>query len=181
MDHRDTDRVVVGVGRSPGAYQALRYAVAEARKRSAPLVAVRAYISLAYSRGLLGDDPAWAAVGEADAAAASAAYAFTEALGGVPDDVPVEIVARNGTVAWVLVSEADRDGDLLVIGGCGAPRLTRPRPLAIAAYCLHHAVCPVVVVPPPAMARSAATHRLARALARDATAWDVDLRDAGDR
>jgi hypothetical protein len=65
----------------------------------------------------------------------------------------------------VLVASADREDDLLVIGGSGAHRMTRVWSAGVARYCARHAHCPVLIAPVPAMARSRGAGRLARAVA----------------
>jgi nucleotide-binding universal stress UspA family protein len=151
-------RVVVGVCRSLGGYQALRYAVAQARKRGAALVAVRAY-----SVGLPREAFWRSALGEA--AVAEIAAAFTEALGEMPRDVSIRVVVHEGSPGPLLVASADSEDDLLVIGGSGTHRMTRAWSAAVARYCARHARCPVVIAPVPAMARSRGAGRLARAVA----------------
>ena len=155
-------RVVVGVGHSLGAYQALRYAVGEARRRRTDLLAVRAYRSTGYGQGPLPVDCV------AGAALAVVEVAFAEALGGAPPDLAVEVVVREGHAGHWLVATADRESDLIVIGGCGTRRLTRLRSTAVARFCAREAGCPVVIVPPSALARAANTDRLARGVAGDA-------------
>jgi nucleotide-binding universal stress UspA family protein len=166
MANVGTGRVIVGVGRSSSAYQALRHAVAEARRRGVSLLAVRVFRSTAYIRGLLGETPAVAALAEVETAVSEVELAFAEALGGVPTDMPVEIIARNGRAARTLVSLALRESDLLVIGGGGARRLSRLRRKAIARFCVRRAACPVVIVPSSSLARSAHPRRLAREVSR---------------
>lgn len=158
MAGSEPGRVVVGVCRSLGGYQALRYAVAQARARGAALVAVRAY-SVSAPREV------WWRSALADAALAEVAAAFTDALGGMPRDVNVRIAVQEGSPGSVLVASADRDDDLLVIGGSGSHRLTRARSAAVARYCARHAQCPVLIAPVPAMARASGAGRLARAVA----------------
>ena len=155
-------RVVVGVGDSLGAYAALRYAVDEARRRRTALLAVRAYRTTAYGQSPLPADCV------AEAASAGVETAFAEALGGVPSDLPVEVIVRVGHAARTLVYTADREDDLIVIGGCGPRRLTRRRSTAIARYCAREAGCPVIIIPPNALARAARAERLARDAAGDA-------------
>jgi nucleotide-binding universal stress UspA family protein len=156
-----TSRVVVGVGRSLGAYQALRYAVAEARRRSAVLVAVRTFHLANGDEGVLN------AALLTRAAAEQVRSAFTEAVGELPPDLEIDIVVLMGPPGCALVSVADRESDLLIIGGCGARRLGRLRTAATARFCARHSICPVVIVPPSALARSGQTERLARHTARD--------------
>ena len=161
-DGSSPGRVVVGIGHSLGAYQALRYAVVEARRRHTTLLAVRAYRSTAYGQSPLPVDVV------AGAALVVVEVAFAEALGGAPPDLPLEVVVREGHPARALVGTANREGDLIVIGGCGTRRLTRLRSTAVARFCAREAGCPVVIIPPNALARSARADRLARDAAGDA-------------
>ena len=154
-------RVVVGVGRALGASQALRYAVEEARRRDVRLVAVRTFHLANGEEGLAN------AALLTSAAAEQVRYAFTEAVGQLPPDVEVEIVVLVGPAGSALVSVADRESDLLIIGGCGARRWGRLRTAATARFCARHSVCPVVIVPPTALARSGQADRLAQHTTRD--------------
>ena len=67
----------------------------------------------------------------------------------------VQVVAPEGPVARLLVELADRDEDLLVVGECQRRGLRRLASRSVAKYCVRHAVCPVLIVPPPALARVA--------------------------
>lgn len=154
-------RIVVGIARSLGGYQAIRYGVAEARRRGATLLAVRTYWSATNGQGLLQTDVL------TRVAIAQVNIAFMEALGGMPTDLRVEVVVREGAAARTLVSTADRESDLLIIGGYGIHRLAPWRTAAVARFCARRATCPVVIVPPTALARSAHADRLARDTARD--------------
>jgi nucleotide-binding universal stress UspA family protein len=158
MAGSDAGRVVVGVCQSLGGYQALRFAVAQARERGGTLVAVRAY-SVAAPRD------AWWRSALVEAAVAEVAAAFTDALGRMPRDVRVQVAVHEGSPGPVLVASADREDDLLIIGGSGAHRMTRAWSAGVARYCARHAHCPVLIAPVPAMARSRGAGRLARAVA----------------
>jgi hypothetical protein len=61
----------------------------------------------------------------------------------------------RGPAGQVLVKSASATSDLLVIGAGrrGAP--LRPTGGRVSRYCLHHANCPVLTVPPPTLARRA--------------------------
>jgi nucleotide-binding universal stress UspA family protein len=155
-------RVVVGVDASPAGLQALRWAVAEARRRGTELYAVRVwrFSSTAWQCGDVAqwrDEIECGAVGEVRAA-------FLEALGGVPADVRVMAVAAEGCVPEVLMAYAHHDDDLLVVG---ASTRRRFRGAGVGRGCVRSASCPVVVVPPPALARSGTTRALARQLSRE--------------
>jgi nucleotide-binding universal stress UspA family protein len=158
MRPNDPARVVVGVSSTLAGYEALRYAVAVARKSGMALVAVRAYRcpSSGYSaewHDAIRDD-----------AAAAAKRAFDEALGGLPRDIEAQVRVAEGAVGWVLAESAKMPADLLVIGGSGG-RLSGGR---VAKYCARHAACPVVIVPRPAMSRSSSAAKMGRDLASEA-------------
>jgi nucleotide-binding universal stress UspA family protein len=150
MTSEESGRVFVGVNDCLAGLQALRCAVVEARRRNAPLCAVRAWtipyagqgVGLRAWRQELIDDAALTAYG-----------AFTTALGGLPGDLEVRVIAPEGAVARCLVELADRDDDLLVVGDCQRRGLHRLRSRPVAPFCARHAACPVLVVPPPALAR----------------------------
>ena len=77
--------------------------------------------------------------------------ALEEGLGGIPADLQVELRMECGETAAVLVGIASRPGDLLVIGTgrrAGSGRLLH---CPVGRYCLVHARCPVLAVPPPAL------------------------------
>jgi nucleotide-binding universal stress UspA family protein len=164
MDSQDTTRVVVGVDNTLAGLQALRRAVAEARAREVPLHALRAW-----TPGQLGFYPTLADQRQAEAATASqfVAAAFAETMGGLPRDVPVQTLLVGDSPGPALVRYAYRDGDLLVLG---SPRRGRWHPWSrsrVVRYCLAHAACPVLVVPPPALARDGSDRALLRELRRD--------------
>ncbi|WP_084701533.1 universal stress protein [Streptacidiphilus anmyonensis] len=147
MSH--SGRVVVGVSGTPTSLQALRTAVAEARSTGSSLVAVLAWTpvggEISYRRApcppllrLWEDEAAW-----------RLRNSFDEALGGVPQDVPVELVTVRGEAGAALVDVADQADDLLVVGA--GPRGARARLFhgATTRYCVGHAACRVLSVPAP--------------------------------
>jgi nucleotide-binding universal stress UspA family protein len=155
-------RVIVGVNGSPGNLEALRHAAAEARRRDAALWAVTAWRpqggEVAERRAPC---PELTRV-QQDTAATRLRRAWDEALGGIPVDLEVELHTVRGPAGERLVQMADRPDDLIVVGaGSGGP-LTRLLNGSVARYCLRHARCGVLTVPPPALQRSLAHHPLAR-------------------
>jgi nucleotide-binding universal stress UspA family protein len=155
-------RVVVGVDSTLSGLQALRRAVAEARARGVPLVAVRTWT------------PATASVypmlpnqREEEVAAASqlVTRAFADTLGGLPTDVEVETLLVPDAPGPALVRIAAWDDDLLVVGT--GRRGSWRRMSRTARYCLGRATCPVLVVPPPPLTRGASQRTLLRELRRD--------------
>lgn len=152
-------RVVVGVGVSPAAIRALRLAVSEARARGATLVAVRA-------RGIYGEpgptgDGGSLATDPADESRRVVEHAFMAACGGTPTDIEVAVCTPLGDTGPVLTKTADRAEDLLIVGNSRHGVFHRIANGAIARYVARHAVCPVVLVPPPELIRDLGPwHRL---------------------
>jgi nucleotide-binding universal stress UspA family protein len=147
---------VVGLGQNLAGYEALRYAVALARERDTPLVAVRAYHSSRTDPYVWRQALAWEARN-------AAAVAFAEAIGGQPDDLDVTVHIRPGRVAAVLAEVANEPADLLVIGSSSRPRRWWDRGPALAARpCAWRGSCPVIVVPEPALARTGTLRQLRR-------------------
>ena len=144
-------RIVVGVHGSLGSLQALRYATEEARARKVPLVPVIAWVppggEMAERRT---PSPYLRRVWE-DAATKRLVTAFEAGLGGVPDDVEIEPCVERGETGPVLVDIADQPGDLLVIGTGRRSLVGRALRKSVGRYCLAHAKCPVLAVPPSAL------------------------------
>jgi nucleotide-binding universal stress UspA family protein len=152
--------VVVGVGRSFAGLQALRFAVAEARRRACPMLAVRAWLMAQAWRTMCAQS--W----RQEMAEDARDYifgAFDAAMGGLPEDVDIRIVAREGVVGPTLIASAAAD-DILIVGG-GRNFLGHPFSPQVTRYCVRHAHCPVIAVPAPALARVAG--RVSRSIARD--------------
>jgi len=153
-------QVVVGVHGSLTSLAALRAGVQEARDRSAVLVPVLAWSpvggELAYRRApcmpLL---QVWR-----QHAMEQMATAFDEAFGGYPNDVEVRSRVVRGEAGPVLAHVAADVGSLLVVGSGRRRVLGRRWHGPIARYCLAHAACPVLLVPPPELLHDA--DRLAR-------------------
>jgi nucleotide-binding universal stress UspA family protein len=144
-------RIIVGVHGSPGSLQALRFAADEARRRNVPLLAVTAWVppggdlaerrhSSPYLRKIW-REAAWEQLWTA----------FNAGLGGVPEDLRVETQAVRGETGPVLVEVAGQPDDLLVIGTGRRARFGRMMRRSVSRYCLAHARCPVLAVPPSAL------------------------------
>jgi nucleotide-binding universal stress UspA family protein len=140
-------RIIVGVSGSPGSLQALRHAAGLARMHQAPLVTVLAWVPPGgdvadrshpspYLRGLW-RDAAWQRLWQA----------IELALGSIPD-------VQRGDPGHVLVGFAYHPDDLLVIGAGRRGALAHAVSCRVSRYCLAHARCPVVAVPPPALAQA---------------------------
>jgi nucleotide-binding universal stress UspA family protein len=144
-------RIIVGVHGTLGSLQALRYAADEARHRVVPLMPVTAWLppggDLAERRHpspylrKVWRDAAWQRLWDA----------FDAGLGGVPDDITVRPAVVRGDAGPVLVNVAASPEDLLIIGTgrrSSAGRLLRR---SVGRYCLAHAQCPVLAVPPSSL------------------------------
>jgi nucleotide-binding universal stress UspA family protein len=144
--------------------QALRYAVAEARRRRAQLVAIRNW---QLPSSWTGVHAVWWGHELAGDAREALHAAFHSALGGLPADVRAHLWVVRGAPGPALVAAADSPTDLLVIGGSTRGRGWRPARTSAAWYCARHGRCPLVVVPPPDLARTS-TRQLVRAVRREA-------------
>ena len=141
-------RIVVGVHGSLGSLQALRWAAEEARERHVPLVPVIAWVPPGGDLAERSHPSPYLRRLWREAARARLAAAFDEALGGVPGDLPVQLRVERGDTGPVLVDVASLPGDLLVIGTGRRHRLSRALRRSAGRYCLAHATCPVLAVPP---------------------------------
>jgi nucleotide-binding universal stress UspA family protein len=147
-------RIIAGVSGSPGNLPALRRAVHLARGHDATLIPVLVWAPggefancgnpFGYLRQIWRDD-AWQRLWDA----------VNAASGGIPADVPAEPMVLRGEAGRVLVSVASEAGDLLVVGTGRHGGLSRLLHGNVSRYCLAHARCPVLAVPPPTLEREA--------------------------
>jgi hypothetical protein len=70
----------------------------------------------------------------------------------VPADLRVEPLAVRGDPGAVLVTVANKPDDVIVIGAGRRGALGRLAACRVSRYCLAHACCPVIAVPPSALA-----------------------------
>lgn len=144
-------RIVVGVHGSLGSLQALRWATDEARERQLPLVPVIAWIPPGGDFAERSHPSPYLRRVWHEAAQRRLNDAFDECLGGVPDDLRVRTRVERGDAAQVLVDIADQPDDLLVIGTGRRNPIGRALHRSVGRYCLAHAKCPVLAVPPSAL------------------------------
>ena len=97
--------------------------------------------------------------------------------GEVPDDPRVQPHVERGPVGWVLVNLASRPDDGLVVGAGRRGTLGRLAFSKVGRYCLAHAQCPVVAIPPPALAGELGHGRLAWMFRRRSLTPEQVLRD----
>jgi nucleotide-binding universal stress UspA family protein len=154
-------RLIVGTSGSPGSLQALRYGEGVARAHGAVLIPVLAwelpggeYAERVQTSGELRQEwrnLAWQRLRDA----------LVAVWGDVPQDPLVQPHLERGPAGWVLVNLARRPGDVLVVGAGRRGALARMAFSRVGRHCLAHAQCPVVAIPPPALARELRHARLA--------------------
>jgi nucleotide-binding universal stress UspA family protein len=145
-------RFVVGVSGSAGSLQALRYAAQLARNDAATLAPVLAWTppggDIAERRcpspelRRMWRQAAWDRLGRA----------IDMAIGGPPADIEFSPVVIRGDPGQVLTEVAAQPDDVLVIGAGGHGVLHRLLGCRVSRYCLGHACCPLVAVPPSRLA-----------------------------
>ncbi|SEG83500.1 Nucleotide-binding universal stress protein, UspA family [Actinacidiphila yanglinensis] len=146
-------RVILGISGSLRGLAALHRAVDEARRRDAELTAVLAWTpvggEVAYRRY-----PCPPLLRECEsAAAARLQQAFLDAFGGCPEGVRVQLATARGEPGAALTVLADRPDDLLVVGTGRQGAFRRLLHGGVSRYCLAHARCPVLAVPPSELMR----------------------------
>ncbi len=157
MDVVNDARVIVGVSPSLSGLAALRVALAESRRRRMPLWAVRAWHIEFGPRAR----PSW----EFERAVAAdnrslVEEAFRTAVGESPRQLGVVVRTPQGPAGVVLRDYLAGPDDLLVLG---APQ-SRWWGGRVLRAVTRGAVCPVIVVPPPELARVPARGLLREAL-----------------
>jgi nucleotide-binding universal stress UspA family protein len=164
-------RVVVGVDDSPAGLRTLRAAVSQARQRHQELVAVRAFRLPRDPEAQRSVRLAWVLAGPGEPAVPAREWLHEVALrqrhamhpdrcgvraghGEIPDAIPVRVRLSSGPPGPLPVGAACHEMDLLVVGISASHRwwpFRRP----VGRYCAAHATCPVLLVPPPELAREA--------------------------
>lgn len=143
--------IVVGVDDSTGAVVALRWAMDEAERRREPLTVVSVVNELPVAV------PAFYAtdeVGRLEDRRASTRRWAERTLAGLINERPAadgaeaHVEVRSGDPAKVLV-EASADASMVVVGSRGAGGFSRLLLGSVSTAVVHHAKCPVVVVPTP--------------------------------
>jgi nucleotide-binding universal stress UspA family protein len=153
------DPIVVGVDGSAGSAAALRWGLAEARLRGAPLTVVHAFQLPQVSMGdvaMAGPAVGVPAIASEDVdqlrAASEAAgeriiEQTLEDLNGEATGVEIERTVIEGPAASVLI-EAGRDAALLVLGSRGRGGFVGLLLGSVSQQCAQHPPCPVVILPP---------------------------------
>ncbi len=137
-----TGPVVVGLDGSASSRVAMEFAVREAALRETKLIAVQAW----HEEGLF---PAPMAAFDREQAQQQVDRALAEQVAGWSDqypDVTIHRVARHGHPVAMLL-DAAREAQLLAVGHRGRGGFTGLQLGSVAAGVLHHARCPVAVLP----------------------------------
>ncbi|MYW20954.1 universal stress protein [Streptomyces sp. SID161] len=154
-------RVLAGVSGSPGSLTALARAADEARRRGAELWPVLAWEPPAGDLAARRSPVASVMACEWEQLAGERLLgALRTVFGGPGTGLPGRALLVRGAPGPALVRTADRDDDVLVVGAGARGRLRRALWPSVGRYCLAHAGCPVLAVPPsPLRAALAALHR----------------------
>jgi nucleotide-binding universal stress UspA family protein len=146
-------RVIVGASGSPGSLRALRHAEDLARHSDATLIPVLAWVPPGGDLAARQPCPAMVRIWH-EAAWQRLWNALEAAWGAVPADLSVQPVAQRGQPGPVLVGMAARPGDLLVVGAGRRGGLAWLGHGRVGRFCLAHAQCPVLAVPPATLAQA---------------------------
>jgi nucleotide-binding universal stress UspA family protein len=139
--------IVVGAAEGAAGVAAARWALQEGSLRGAPVTVVRAWagpVTLGYGAGM-------PTVRELDAfrrAAEDLARQVLDAAGATAGEVSATAAAVQGRATEVL-TRASESAELVVVGTRSAGALSRGILGSVSASVLHHAHCPIVVVPEP--------------------------------
>ncbi len=140
------ERIIVGVDGSPTSLEAFRWAVQEAALRRAHLCAVSAWSMplMAYSGAVSLSDTATFEEAATEVLEKAAAAAD---LSDLTHPVEREVVAGGAASAII---EAASEATLVVVGSRGISHAKEILFGSVSHQVVHHAPCPVVVVPPHA-------------------------------
>lgn len=142
-------RVVVGVSGSVGNMAAVHAAAFAAARTARTLVAVNAWHPVG-GEAVARRSPC----PPLDNAVREHGWSIlSEALTSLLCTVSVERLVLRGPTERVLLSVADRADDLLVVGTGRQGGIGRMTHGAVTRYCVAHAGCAVLAVPPPELAR----------------------------
>lgn len=146
-------RVFVGSCGGPGSVRALRYARNLAASSGATLIPVHAWLppggDMADRRApnpilrKVWQESAWKRLWES----------IEAAWGGSPDELEMLPVVVRGSAGEVLVGLANRPDDVIVVGAGRRGALSRLFRGRVVRYCVAHAGCPVLAVPPSPLER----------------------------
>jgi nucleotide-binding universal stress UspA family protein len=139
--------IVIGVDGSVQSEEALRWALEEARLRRSKLRAVYAWLyPVIGGRGYI--PPEYLDPERLRETAQERLDGFVAGVAREYPDVEIERVVAEGPAPRVLLDAAG-DADLLVVGSRGRGGFAGLLLGSVGQQCVHHAVCPVVIVRRP--------------------------------
>ena len=141
MNSHDTGTIVVGVDGSHDADRALQWAIDEAKRHSMKMLLVHGVEIGAAAASPYGSGMVLEQLQDAGREVLDAALVHVRAQG-----VDVEGRMEIGSTAHALI-EASRDAAMLVVGSRGHGGFAGLLLGSVSTACVHHAHCPVVVVP----------------------------------
>lgn len=141
--------VVVGVDGSPASYTALRWALWHVGCTGGQLRAVRCFRPVAVPRweAAVTGEPVRASAEQQVQAQRELDQVVAAAMLRVTNEVALRRRVVRGLPGPALVAEA-RGASLLVVGSHDHRPLRRFTHGSVSAYCIQHASCPVLVIPP---------------------------------
>jgi nucleotide-binding universal stress UspA family protein len=139
--------IVVGVDGSGHSQRALEWAMKEAAVRKVPLTVMTVHELIKGYYGGMVEYPSDSVLAEkARQLVEDEVHGVLDKLGSQrPETVTVRTL--SGSVVEELVN-AGKDADMLVVGSRGAGGFSRMVLGSVSSLVLHHATCPVVVIPP---------------------------------
>lgn len=145
-DHQDRRDLVVGVDGTAGGRNALAWAIEEAHRRDKRIVAVMAWNHLE-PMGFHGPE-----AGRAEYGAADAAKVLSTIVSDVMKDLPsVDWVERSPLeLPAKALLDTTEQAFLIVVGRHGSSKWAPPDIGTTSQQVLHHAACPVAIIPGPA-------------------------------
>jgi nucleotide-binding universal stress UspA family protein len=148
--------IVVGLDGSEGSLEAMRFALEEARVRGARVRAVHAWQAPLFQAApdpfllevpSMSADPNMLELVETGAGRLLD-DAIDKATGGKDPGVEIERLVVDGAAAASLIETAE-GADLLVVGTRGHGGFRGLLLGSVSQQCVHHAPCPIVIVPAP--------------------------------
>ena len=162
VDDRSNGEIVVGVDGSEHSYRALEWALGEARTRGVGVLLVHAFELSGFATEELFATPELLDLHRGiaeqllDRVVHRARY--------LAPDVRVTAELHYGPAAAALV-EAAHGAAILVVGSRGRGGFVGGLLGSVSSSCVHHATCPIVVVPPPERTGQSEVREEARAVA----------------
>jgi nucleotide-binding universal stress UspA family protein len=137
--------ILVAVDTSDGSRQALRWAIQQAERWQLPLTALAVSQTVSLPLAKVYATPTAADLEETRRQAEAMVAAETQTLGREPT-IPVTIVVDGGSPVDIILAEGEKVGHI-VVGARGAGGFSRMLLGSVSSAVVHHATCPVTVVP----------------------------------